>query len=397
MAVAIAMEQIGGFASAADRLSDAVTAVATEDLSHHTDVALGEDLISIRHSLDRLEAEFGRRVRRFERLKGHLADGAVSIVSWVRYRCRLSAAGAAQRVEIARHLDDLPGAQDAFRAGEIGYGHAAALARTAAEVGPEVAGRMGGDLLHYARRLDPGRLRLVGRHLRHCVDPDGAHRDAQRDHERRYLHVSQTFDGVFVVDGLLDAEGGAVVRTAIDALTMPKSGDEASAAQRRADALVELATRQLGSGGLPSRGGQKPHLTVTVPVATLQRQPGAPGADLAWGGCLPAESALRIACDAALTVVEVDGAGQPLSVGRTKRTIPPAIRRALAVRDKGCRAEGCDRPIEWTDGHHDQHWAEGGPTALSNLVLLCRPHHRMVHKQQRVLRMRPLGGSGRPP
>ena len=81
-----------------------------------------------------------------------------------------------------------------------------------------------------------------------------------------------------------------------------------------------------------------------------------------------------------MTRVLTDGPSQPLDVGRRTRTIPPAIRRALVVRDGGCRAGGCDRPPAWTDAHHLRHWADGGPTTLDNLVLLCRRHHRLVHE-----------------
>jgi hypothetical protein len=69
-----------------------------------------------------------------------------------------------------------------------------------------------------------------------------------------------------------------------------------------------------------------------------------------------------------------------LDVGRRTRTVPPAIRTALVVRDRGCAFPGCDRPPSWTDAHHLEHWADGGPTALDNLVLLCRRHHRAVHE-----------------
>jgi HNH endonuclease len=71
----------------------------------------------------------------------------------------------------------------------------------------------------------------------------------------------------------------------------------------------------------------------------------------------------------------------PLSVGRATRTIPTHIRTALCLRDQGCRFPGCDRPPAWTDGHHIIHWADGGPTALDNLVSLCRRHHRSVHEE----------------
>jgi HNH endonuclease len=71
---------------------------------------------------------------------------------------------------------------------------------------------------------------------------------------------------------------------------------------------------------------------------------------------------------------------QLLDLGRATRLISPALRRALAVRDGGCIAAGCDRPAPWTDAHHLTHWLAGGATSLENLVLLCRTHHRAVHE-----------------
>ena len=96
---------------------------------------------------------------------------------------------------------------------------------------------------------------------------------------------------------------------------------------------------------------------------------------------MPGETALRIACDASLTVLTVGGDDRLLDISRATRTNPRSIRRALVVRDRGCRFPLCDRPPEWTDGHHLRHWAKGGETKASNLVLLCRRHHRMVHEE----------------
>jgi len=307
------------------------------------------------------------------------------LIAWLRNTCRLSSPTAAQRVEIARALPSLPDTEQAFRSGDIGYQHAAVIARTATEVGPERIRSAESVLVESARRLDPGRLRLVTRHLRHCIDPNGALDAANADHEGRRVHLSQTFDGVFVLDGVLDAEGGALLRTALNALTGPARGDERNPGQRRADALVELATRQLQNGSLPSAAGQRPHLTMTVSRDTLRREPRSPGADLAWAGPVVADLARRLACDAALTTVTVSSEGQPLDVGRETRTIPPAIRRALVVRDRGCRHPGCDRPPEWTDAHHITHWVDGGETRLENLILLCRAHHRAVHEGRSTL------------
>ena len=90
-----------------------------------------------------------------------------------------------------------------------------------------------------------------------------------------------------------------------------------------------------------------------------------------------AETARRIACDAG-KVRMIHRAGQILSVGRKTRTIPPPIRRALEFRDQGCRFPGCTS--KHCDAHHIVHWGDGGETKLSNLVLLCRRHHRLLHE-----------------
>ena len=230
-------------------------------------------------------------------------------------------------------------------------------------------------MLDAAHRLDPGRLAIAAAVLRHCVDPDGALADANREHQLRRLNLSQTWQGRYVLEGWFDPEGGACLQAALNALMGPLCADDDRAPwQRRADALVELARRSLDGGALPDVAGQKLHLSLVV----LASDAGA--GELEWGGLVPVSTAQRLACDSALTRITADDSGEPLDAGRTVRTVPLALRRALVVRDRGCRFPGCDRPADWTDGHHLQHWAHGGPTKLRNLVLLCRRHHRRVHE-----------------
>jgi hypothetical protein len=102
---------------------------------------------------------------------------------------------------------------------------------------------------------------------------------------------------------------------------------------------------------------------------------------LPGGDVLPASTARRVGCDAKILPVVLGGPSEPLDVGRASRSIPPAIRAALTVRDQGCSFPSCDRPPAWTAGHHLVHWADGGPTALPNLCLLCTVHHQAVHHQ----------------
>jgi hypothetical protein len=88
----------------------------------------------------------------------------------------------------------------------------------------------------------------------------------------------------------------------------------------------------------------------------------------------------RLACDATITRVLVDARSAVVDVGRSERVVPGATRRALNVRDKGCRWPGCDRTASWTAAHHVVHWAHGGATDMANLVLLCTHHHWSVHE-----------------
>ena len=381
------MPQVG------DRLHDAVNVLVDESIDDVSTHALGADLIDIRRAIDRLEAEFIRRLHRFDQAHGALADGAVSTVSWLRAHCGMTAKAAAYRVHLARTLGELPATLDSARAGRASFSNVTMIAHLAEDVGVERVAPFESILVGAAETLEPGAMRTLTQATRLRLDPDGVLADDNHAHERRWFECDQTYGGVFVLRGELDAEAGAVVKTAIDALSHGMSrGETRSGSQRRADALVDLAATQLRCGDHRDVHGQRPHLTVTVHADTLRAGANAQPAELRGVGPIHPETARRIACDAVRTVVTVappadDSVAMagtrvmPLSVGRATRTIPAHIRTALHLRDQGCRFPGCDRPPAWTDGHHIIHWSDGGPTELANLVSLCRPHHRAVHEQ----------------
>jgi hypothetical protein len=112
-------------------------------------------------------------------------------------------------------------------------------------------------------------------------------------------------------------------------------------------------------------------------------------ARLDTGEPLTADAARRIACDAQILPVMLGGQGQILDVGRSRRVATGALRRALVVRDQGCAFPDCDRPPRWCAAHHVRPWAQGGPTDLDNLVLLCGEHHRLVHEGDWEVRQSP--------
>jgi hypothetical protein len=211
------------------------------------------------------------------------------------------------------------------------------------------------------------------------VEHEHAAEGEEKRREQRRLHASVSLLGMVRVDGNLDPETGEALLTALgavlDAEARSGGGDARTPAQRRADALGEVCHQWLDGAGRPTVAGERPHVTVTVGAEAL----GASPSELDHVGPVSPETTRRIACDASVMRVVMSGRSEPLDVGRRTPVVPPAMRRAVIVRDRHCRFPGCDRPHSWCDAHHVVHWADGGDTAVPNLVLLCRRHHRMVH------------------
>ncbi|MBK8991950.1 MAG: DUF222 domain-containing protein [Gammaproteobacteria bacterium] len=148
---------------------------------------------------------------------------------------------------------------------------------------------------------------------------------------------------------------------------------------RRADALCHVAEQFLTHEAVTSRQAERYQVVVHVDRAVLSEHGHGDCCHIEHGGAIAAETARRLVCDASVVTLEESGDGEPLNIGRRSRTIPPAIRRALAHRDKGCRFPGCMNHL-YVDAHHIRHWADGGETRLDNLVLACRHHHGLLHE-----------------
>src|SRR5216684_7419180 len=192
---------------------------ALDDLPHWLstldDASLGEPLIEIREVIDRSESVFADGVRRFDLSGEYKADGALSLTAWLRWKCKLSGGAAAERVEIARQLEKLPQTQAAFASGEVGFQHVAVLAHTAEHVGAAAVREDEANLLQSARTMDPGQFTTVAKNFEHRVDAAGALAEANRAYERRYFHISEPQNGLVRLDGPVDVEGSATLRTAL--------------------------------------------------------------------------------------------------------------------------------------------------------------------------------------
>jgi hypothetical protein len=224
-------------------------------------------------------------------------------------------------------------------------------------------------LLDKAQTLTVQCFRTVCDHLRHAADRAAFLEDQVAAGEQRRLTLTAFEGGCVAVHALLDPEGGAVLRTALDPLARPLGCDDLRSREHRyADALVELCAHRLDTGQVPATASQRAHLQVTTTLETLRDLRGAPAGELEFAVLVASRTVQRLACDATITRVLVDAPSQVIDVGRSVRVVPPATRRALNARDGGCRWPGCTRPPSWTSAHHVVHWGHLGPTDTPNLV-----------------------------
>ena len=243
-------------------------------------------------------------------------------------------------------------------------------------------------MLREAHSREPRDLLRWGLSLVHRLAPEEMVADEERRRRQRWLRLSEVFDGGYTLEGYLDPEGGATLKTALNGLLGPRArDDQRTPGQRRADGLVALATRVLDRCELPVRGGQRPHLTITATLETLRADPGAPAALLDWGFPISGKALRRIAGDAEITPILLSARGDPLHVGRKYRTATRKMSKALAERDRGCVWPGCDRPPDWAQRHHEVPWALGGRTEIEGMSLLCSVHHGLLGRGWRLERL----------
>ncbi len=330
--------------------------------------------------VDRLQLKFCRVANRARERGEHQAFSPnISAVGWVADICSMSRNSAADRLCVGKQIESLPKVAEALRAGEIGYQPVAVICHLNEQLGDKGDRVVEEDWVDFARKFSVKEMHYLAANARHVVDPDGFVRDQNEDFEDRSLHISQT-GSMFVINGQLDREAGAALKSAIDSLSKRHApDDERTPRQRRADALTEIVVHAMDEGKLPRRNGVRPHITVTTTLEGLKGELGAPASDLEHGMPISSLTVQRLSCDGCLSRVLIADS-QVIDVGRATRSVSPAQKRALRTRDKHCKFPGCDRPVSWTNPHHIEFWARGGPTDLPNLISLCWFHHRCVHE-----------------
>ena len=358
-------------------------------IDKHTDAnpkeRLGEEIATLAARIDAATYELLVLIRKFDEQEGW-NNGFLSCAHWLTWRIGLAPSAARERVRVARALGELPLMSEAMKHGQLSYSKVRALTRVAMPDTEE-------SLVDLGRTGTAAHIECLVRAWRRADRAIEASDDELRDAASHFsTHIDE--NGMFVIRGRLAPEVGEVLLKALDAASeklYDESRGERGKADRppvgklRADALALVAESALASGLDPGSSGGRYQVVVHVNEEELRhRENGSMAngvqarafAEAAEAG-VSAETARRIACDAG-KVRMTHRNGEILSVGRKTRTIPPPIRRALAFRDRGCRFPGCTS--RHCDAHHVHHWADGGETKLSNLVLLCRRHHRLLHE-----------------
>jgi hypothetical protein len=306
---------------------------------------------------------------------------------YLAFRCGITVREAREYLRVGEALQELPLMRAAFSRGELTYTKVRALTRVATAACEE-------SLLELAGMLTASQLQRALRAFQRI-----ASKDAHPAHELEFVSYQFEEDGSLYLRARLPAEDGTLLVKALEAARervyqrrreqRPRAaGDGATsgadttilvepARSASVEALLQLAETSLAAS--EESRGERARLVVHVDAATLTTDAAGGRCELEAGPVICPETARRLGCDAEV-VTQVERDGLPLSAGRKRRTVPPALRRLLQARDDDtCCFPGCERQRQ-LQAHHRHHWAHGGETSLDNLVLLCFHHHRLVHE-----------------
>ncbi len=338
---------------------------------------LGEEIASLSAHLDAAAHRLLECIRQFDDSGGWCDQGALSCAHWLAWRLGWDGATAREKVRVARALGKLPAIDEAFRSATLSYAKVRALTRVAT---PQNEGK----LLELALVATGAQLERLCRGYRAAVDPETAPLPEERSVYRRLLP-----GGMVKLELVLEPDEADLVMRAIERAREvhaeqaevpegPAPGGASAEAPwpSRADGAVEVAESFLAGHQVTGTGGERFQVMIHLEQEVL-------GADGEWSATLEdgtrvsPEAFRRVACDCGL--VAVGGEGESLNIGRRTRSIPPALRRALMLRDRGCAFPGCTH-TRFLHGHHVKHWLHGGETSLENTLLACPRHHRLLHE-----------------
>jgi hypothetical protein len=330
------------------------------------------DLVELFAISDRLAAYVTAAVAAFDRDEQYADDAAPSMRAWLQTRCRQAFTDAARITSTAKTLRSLPHVAQAWRDGTLGTGHLRAVTANVPKRHVERFAKIEATMVDAFAKLTVAETVDVMQKWRSAADDADPKPDP--DEPPDALHVSETLDGRRVINGHLSPDNALEVEQALAHAARGEDPDT-TAAQRQAQALVDIARFFNNNNTKPGGRRNRPHVTVVV----SQGADGEPVGTTVAGKAVPPSKLRQWLCDADISRL-LAARGKVLDYGVEIRNVPEPLWRALAARDQGCRIDGCGRTPAWCEAHHVI-WADrGGPTSLDNLVLLCGYHHRLLHK-----------------
>jgi Domain of unknown function (DUF222) len=367
-------------------LATAIDDLLSLDPDTLDDAALADAVVGLHRQQARLAAATARLTAALDARQVWAGDGSRSCGAWMAHRCRLPVGQARAGVRLGRRLLSMPATAEAFATGDIGQPHAAVLASLASGCTAECLARDEVMLVGFASTTAWPDFCRAAEYWRQCADPDGVERDAAHDEALRRVHLAEGLRGTGHLDGLLTPLGRVTVAGALGRIeelfeadwvsARAEHGDAATAchltrtpAQRRHDALVEMARRAVATG--PDGKRPRPLVSVLVGYETFMGRI----CELADGTVTTPGTVASVLDEALIERVVFDGPSRAIDLGRARR-FTGAVRRALEVRDRHCTHPGCDVPPQRCQGDHVQPWSDGGPTTGDNGQLRCGHHNR---------------------
>jgi hypothetical protein len=343
--------------------------------------SLAHEIRTLAGRINAANHRFLTLIGEFDRRNGWAIEGAQSCAHWLNWQCGVALGAARERVRVARALDKLQKVSAAMSSGRLSYSKAREITRIGDEHNEDY-------LLSIAEHGTAAHVERLVRAYRRCKEAEELSRE-KRQQQNRHVTIHHDDDGSLVLTCHLPAEAGAQIMKALDIAleSVPVYDDDPSLANRaavvpfsarRADALARIAESFLAHALLETPGSDRHQVVVHVAAEPL-RGHAAGCCEIEGGPSIAAETARRFSCDASIAEIAEDDDGEPLDAGRRTRNISAPLRRLLTARDKGCRFPGCAN-ARYIDMHHIKHWANGGETKPSNLLSLCRFHHRAVHE-----------------
>lgn len=334
---------------------------------------------------DRFEARIAAAVGAFDAARLWDLDAATSMTAWLRANAKMTSRAAKRLTSVAARLHRLPVCSAAYAGGLLTSGQVEVIVACLDDTLAELFAGYEAELVPYLAPLTPAGISRAMASWKSRVQPDGP----EPKEPERSLHLSQTLDNRWVLDGSFDAEGGSVIAAALRLASTDGTDVARTPSGRRADAMVDICRFFLDNQRTRSGGRHRPHLNVVAELDAVEEER---GGRVVGGPALDGSTVSRLLCDCSLHRVITAGRSAILDYGTATRTIPAPLWSALVIRDEHCRFPGCDRPSNWCEGHHVVWVTHHGPTELANLVLLCSRHHHRLHQPGWHAKLRPDGG-----